>query len=486
MATSITQKPNQLAASNSPMVFVVSESASGTYGGFKFRYILKIEINGTLQAVIKTHKNGANVGIFDISKVVNSYIETQLSNANSTSNPIHSIGVQEGAKPFSQNTNQCAKVEVKVFYEVATSATTAPEESSEQASATFYATPATTPFTKTATNIGGLDVNGGQYPLSYFLNSTSTEDSHSFFTNAPNVQFVRGGNLSSDNTDLLTVCFKQEGLITDGVDIDYMFVEYFNSSGVAIAGTAGSATWYALPNSTTSGGATVAQSTSVGTAILYFGCGTRNLQAQAIASVIDSEGATVGGANARPSNHTDWAYYRIYGSTDATQANRCTKYYYFYRYGTNASVDDRHQSCTRNNNIRLAWVNRLGSWDYMNFRGKSVESVDIKRTEISNVPGTWNSSTFSYNSWEGGRSGLFTDAKRKLTINSDWLNDNEAAWLEELFTSNTVQIIDDEETVVYPVLVTDKSYTKKNSLNNKIKVQYSIKLEYANNIRTNN
>jgi hypothetical protein len=264
-----------------------------------------------------------------------------------------------------------------------------------------------------------------------------------------------------------------------------MFVEYFNSAGVAIAGTAGGATWYAIPNTNTSGGASSSETTSVEESILYFGCGTKNLQSQATASVIDSEGATVGGTRARPNNHTDWAYYRIFGSINDTEAGRCTKYYYFYKYGSGASVDDRHQSCTRYDNMRLAWVNRLGGWDYMNFRGKSEESVDVTRNEMSGLIGTWDKPTFEYTNYDGERSILFTEAKRKLTINSDWLNEDEAVWLEELFTSNLIHLLDDDETILYPVILTDKQYTKKTSVNNKVKIQYTLKLEYANPIRTN-
>ena len=38
MAVTITQKPNKLAAANSPMIFILSESSSAIYNGFKFRY----------------------------------------------------------------------------------------------------------------------------------------------------------------------------------------------------------------------------------------------------------------------------------------------------------------------------------------------------------------------------------------------------------------------------------------------------------------
>jgi len=47
-----------------------------------------------------------------------------------------------------------------------------------------------------------------------------------------------------------------------------------------------------------------------------------------------------------------------------------------------------------------------------------------------------------------------------------------------------VQILADNN-VVYPVVITDKRFTKKTSVNNKIKIQYTVNLEYANKVRTN-
>ena len=484
MATTITQKPNKLAAANSPMVFVLSESSSGTYDGFKFRYIVQVFINDVEKAKLKFHKNASNDGIADVSKIVKTYLETETKNIGddtaSYTGSIHEVGVSSNSKPFSRNTNQICKVTVKAGFEVATSATAAPAETLAQDTDTIYAIPATTPYTKTATNVGGLDNDGTNKPLTFFENNLTSEDSYSFLTNAPTVQFVRGSTTSADNKDLLTVCFKQgnsadSSLLNFGEKIDFIKVEYFNSSGVAIAGTSGGATYYNFTNNTANGGASGSQSTTVNGAILYFGCGTRNLEVQ------------TDDTNARPSNHSNWAYYRVSGhtaSSSAVDTYRATKQYYFYRYGSGASVDDRHQSCTRYDNVRLAWRNRLGSWDYFNFRGKSIESLDIKKESMSRVAGTWDSTSFDYNNWDRGASTLYTQAKKKLTINSDWLNEDEASWLEELFTSINVQIIGDDD-IIYPVVLTDKAYTKKTSVNNKIKIQYTIKLEYANNVRTN-
>ena len=494
MATTINQKPNLLSAVNTPLIYILKESSSAIYNAPKFKYVIKVEVNTNLIATIKIHKNQQNVGVFDISHIVKNYVETQLVNQNSTSYSIHTLGIQETAKPFSQNADQCAKVTVKAFYEKASSTTTSPELSLQQAFTDSYILPATTPFTKTASNVGGLDINGTNFPLSFFMNSDTDEDNHKFLTNAPTVQFVRGSSTSADNIDLLTICLKQgnnlsSSLLNQGEKLEYIAVQYYNSAGTLIAGTTGSATTHFLPNSTTSGGATASQSTTVDKAILYFGCGTKNLETQATASVIDSEGATVTGANARPSNFSNWAYYRIFGCTNSDVTDRCTANYDFYRYGASRTgIDDRHQSCTRYDNVRLCWVNRLGSWDYMNFRGKSTESISIKNSDMESVVGNWDTATedtFNYNNWDKGKSTLFKTATRKLTINSDWLNEEEAIWLEELFTSDNVQILDDDPSVIYPVIVTDKAYTKKTSVNDKMQIQYTINLEYSNKVRTN-
>lgn len=482
MATTIEQKPNLLSAVNTPLIYMLKESVPATYNGFKFRYVLKVQVNGTEIAVLKIHKNQQNVGIFDISHILKTYLETQLTNTNSTAYSVHTLGTQITTKPFGQNDNQLITVRVDAFHEVASSATTAPvlAPASGQDNATNYVIPASTPFEKTASNVGGLDINGTNFPLSFYMNSTSAPDTHSFLTNAPTVQFVRGSSTSADNIDLQTICFKQgdssDGIINQGAKIEQIAIQYLDSAGNLITGTGGQDVEF-FANTTTNGGAAASQSTSVDKAILYFGCGTKNLEEQ------------IRNSDAKPSKFANWVYYRIFGCTSADIATRCTQYYNFYRYGASRTgIDDRHLSCTRYDNIRLAWRNRLGAWDYMNFRGKSTESLDIKSEEMERVVGNWDLASdtvdFNYNNWDRGRETLFTKAQKKLVIHSDYLNEEEAVWLQELFTSVNVQILDDNG-IEFPVIITNKSYTKKTSVNNKMKIQYTINLEHSNKERTN-
>ena len=468
MAYTIEQKPNQLAGANSPMVFVLKEDSSAIFNADKFRYIAQVYISTTdastwvEKAKIKIHKNSANVGIVDVHKIVRSYLETQeknVGNQEAIAGSIHSIGISDTSNSYSQNTSQVVGVKLVGGYEKASSATAAPEETLTLANTIIYSIPATTPYTDTGTNVGGLDIDGTNNPLTNYIPSGATKK---FLTNSPRIQFVRGSSTAGDNIDELTIAFINDGLITDGDSVVRMYIQYFNSSSVQI----GSDKYFV--NDTGSGGKATAD--DVKNSLLYFGCGTANLQNQ------------VDEPDAQPSDFADWAYYVIYGADGS--GNQETDKYYFYRYGSGAKVDDRHQSCTRYDNVRLAWRNRLGAFDYMNFRGKSTESVDITRTDAGSVPGTWDSATFTYDNSDRGKKTLYTEATRKLTINSDWLNEDEAVWLEELFTSTNVQILADSN-VVYPVVITDKRYTKKTSVNNKVKIQYVVNLEYANKVRTN-
>ena len=468
MAYTIEQKPNQLAGANSPMVFVLQETTAAIINADKFRYIAQVYISTTdastwvERAKIKIHKNQQKVGIVDVHKIVRSYLETQeknVGNQETIAGSIHSIGISDTSNSYSQNTSQVVGVKIVGGYEKASSPTAAPEETLNQANTIIYSIPATTPYTDTGTNVGGLDIDGKNNPLTNYIPSGATKK---FLTNSPRVQFVRGGNTASENIDELTIAFINDGLITDGDSIVKIAIEYYNKTGGQIG-----ATKY-FTNDTASGGKATAD--DVKNSLLYFGCGTYNLEAQ------------VDEPDNQPSEFTDWAYYVIYGADGS--GNQETDKYYFYRYGSGATVDDRHQSCSRYDNVRLAWRNRLGAWDYMNFRGKSTESVDIKRSDSASVSGTWNSATFTYDNTDRGKKTLYTEATRKLTINSDWLNDDEGAWLEELFTSTNVHILGDSN-IVYPVVITDKAYTKKTSVNNKVKIQYTINLEYANKVRTN-
>ena len=191
MGYTIEQKPNQLAGANNPMMFVLKESTS-IINDAKFKYVAKIYKSTTnastwsLLTTIKVHKNNAGVGIIDIHKIVRSSLETQETNvgniaADTIDGSIHSIGISDTSNSYSQNTSQVVGIKVEGGYEKATSQTAAPvltlpSGGVDGASEIIYSIPATTPFTKTASNVGGVRCRRNKQPFDKLYTKWSNKE----------------------------------------------------------------------------------------------------------------------------------------------------------------------------------------------------------------------------------------------------------------------------------------------------------------------
>ena len=150
------------------------------------------------------------------------------------------------------------------------------------------------------------------------------------------------------------------------------------------------------------------------------------------------------------------------------------------------SGDCRYES------IRLAWLNKHGAWDYYTFTKKSVRTLTSKHTQYKKLDGTWNEGTFSLNKNQGGRKNFKTNTTEKIRINTNYINEETAVWLEQLQTSNEVMIIKDYfaggtmeviRAFTEPCTLTSTSFTKKTVGNDKL-IQYTFEIEKAVEIKS--
>ena len=121
-------------------------------GLFYFKFILEIRItdaSGTLLGKIKQKKSPAVTGtsnvtaVFDVRDIVNTQLETQMADYNDTTKSIHTLGVNDIEKPFSQNTSQLLAIYVKAYQEYSESATASPTvNASENVTDTLFYIPA--------------------------------------------------------------------------------------------------------------------------------------------------------------------------------------------------------------------------------------------------------------------------------------------------------------------------------------------------------
>jgi len=441
-------------------------------GLFYFKFILEVRItdaSGTLLGKIKQKKSPAVTGttnvtaVFDLRDIVNTQLETQMADYNDTTKSIHTLGVNDIEKPFSQNTSQLLAIYVKAYQEYSSSATASPTANTgENVTQTLYYIPASLDL-NTARGTEYFQTTGIE---DYKLKDVSKRVFSDVASSYNSLVGITGYHNILRSTDYHTI-----GFLNGQADFEsigwYWQVKYYTSANVQIGSTA------ELINDNSAGGA---KPNSAGGEVntdnerlIYFGCGPANLQAQDITA-------------ARPSNFTDWAYYSIQafdlplGSEDPAPATK-SALYYFVRNDDNCKGFDIR---------RLGWRNSLGCWDYFNFTKKSTQTLKIERDNYQTMIGNFSDAIYSYNNFEGGKKVSRTSAVLSETLNTDWITEDEAVLLESLMKATKVQIIaNDYTTYTVPVLIKDSTFVKKTDVNDRLKIQYTIKIEYANPINTN-
>jgi len=131
---------------------------------------------------------------------------------------------------------------------------------------------------------------------------------------------------------------------------------------------------------------------------------------------------------------------------------------------------------------KVTFVNKYGAYQDLWFFKKSVESFNVtdeqfKRNTIEN-------STVTYPKYGGQQERYNTNAKKSISLNTGFINEDSNSAIEELFLSENVWIKQGSSTL--PIIPKTKSLTLKTSVNDKLS-NYTIDFEFAfnkiNNVR---
>jgi hypothetical protein len=148
--------------------------------------------------------------------------------------------------------------------------------------------------------------------------------------------------------------------------------------------------------------------------------------------------------------------------------------------------------------IRLCWLNQWGAWDYYTFTMKSSKMISTKGSTYQQLEGSWNESTYKINGFKGGKKAFRVNATEKITMNTDFVNESESEWFEELINSPEVYILEGFQSdlnytgtltipamnqYVIPTRLITSSYTKKTVANDKL-MQYTFEVEKTKTLRT--
>ena len=111
-------------------------------------------------------------------------------------------------------------------------------------------------------------------------------------------------------------------------------------------------------------------------------------------------------------------------------------------------LDDK---CTKFDVKRFMFLNRMGQYMiYFSATLLSNETTDINKTTYTKVL------PYNYNIGDRGKTILNIDANKTFRVSSDFINQETADWLEELFTSPEVFIINENETLT-PIIINNTS-----------------------------
>jgi hypothetical protein len=441
------------------LIFVVSNQTA-VANETRVKFVAEVYIGTSVAAVnpsantpigtFKTTPNNAGVGMFDLRNVVENYVKADNMAADgsaykttvtsdSVRHPVHLID------KFSLNTNLCRYMRVRFSVEYLVGTTVEIDTRTQvnsQGSIIFNG------YVK-HTDILNKSGNNFGYSTSQFglINATSE-----FLTNAPTTQYA---NLEDYGT---------MSMFTSTTGLYRIRLNYYDSDNTLLNSDI-------VFRNSASGAWSNPWSANSEKQILHFGCFPGNLQNWA------SNFKTLVGLGTIQGGYI----------TVEAQKQNSDEISKLYTIKLNCPNGKGYEP------IRLCWLNQWGAWDYYTFTQKSIKSTSASGATYNQLAGTWNESLYRPDSYKGGKKAFRVNATEKITMNSDFVTEDEAVIFEELINSPEVYLLKGYEDIVEtsfvlnqyvtPVRLLTSSFTKKTIANDRL-MQYTFEIEKSKTLRT--
>ena len=464
MALTIEQNPlYTLNPVGQEVIFTVSDLTTvGAY--FNVKYVAEVHIStvdinlatSTAIGTFKTTPNNTGAGMFDFRPILESFVSPDnlaaLGSAYKldatsaiTTHPLHLVD------KYSLNDNVVRYLKIRFTIEGSTTATNTVSVINTEDSVQYTLINGYLKYTDVQDRdaSGKFGFNTGIFQM---INGVSGQR---LLSNAPLTQYA---NIN----DYGTISFMATPVVGDETDttVDYIRIFLFDTSGgVSII----------LVNNEDANGGVTTWDSDTKNQLLHFGCFPANLQNWSA----DFRNAIT--ATPTLSHYTVGAY----NSSFTRLSDELTIY-------INCPTLKGYEP------IRLTWLNQWGVWDYYTFKMKSTKSISTKGSTYQQLEGTWNESIYSPSGYRGGKKAFRVNATEKIVMNTDFVNESESEWFEELINSPEIYILDGFQTdptdpllnnYVTPARLTTSSYTRKTVANDKL-MQYTFEVEKSKTLRT--
>jgi hypothetical protein len=133
---------------------------------------------------------------------------------------------------------------------------------------------------------------------------------------------------------------------------------------------------------------------------------------------------------------------------------------------------------TKYPNQRIYFKNRYGQFNYIDLNEVSRQSFQTEKRTYSPQIGTWESSTFSYQSTDSSVLNYVSDSKQSLSANTNWLTEDWNDIIKQLLVSDELYWYDSKNSVLRPVTIATQNMTFKTGVVDKL-IQYQFEFNFG-------
>jgi hypothetical protein len=135
------------------------------------------------------------------------------------------------------------------------------------------------------------------------------------------------------------------------------------------------------------------------------------------------------------------------------------------------------ENCSPFEPIQFSFLNEFGATDYYTFTKRNTYTEQTQRNNWFRDAGSWSSGAFLIRDTERGTKTFNSTVTGSMLVSTDWIGNEEAAWLEKLYTSPFTQAYIDGRWLA--VNITSNTYEQKTVARNNKMFRYELTFDFS-------
>ena len=130
-------------------------------------------------------------------------------------------------------------------------------------------------------------------------------------------------------------------------------------------------------------------------------------------------------------------------------------------------------------NVRIKWKNRYGQFDYHNFYLVNRQGFTTTNRSYQPQLGTWEGSTLGYNNYDSSRLNYIVDSEQQISVNSGYLDEQYNDIFKQLLVSEEIYwCYGDDESGIRPITIATQNVVFKTGVADKL-IQYQFDFQWG-------